>query len=76
MRPVLVDINQSQAAPRLSAEVSAIPLRVRLMAALPLINLITGLVVAALTSGRRRRRGAGRSTSWSRWRSRPRSRSS
>jgi adenylate cyclase len=51
MRPVLVDINQSQAAPRLSAEVSAIPLRVRLMAALPLINLITGLVVAAITSG-------------------------
>ena len=59
MRPVLVDINQSQAAPRLSAEVAAIPLRVRLMAALPLINLITGLVVAAFTSGRRRRRGAG-----------------
>jgi adenylate cyclase len=51
MRPVLVDINQSQAAPRLSAQVSAIPLRVRLMAALPLINLITGLVVAAFTSG-------------------------
>ncbi len=51
MRPVLVDINQSQAAPRLSAEVSAIPLRVRLMAALPLINLVTGLVVAAFTSG-------------------------
>ena len=51
MRPVLVDINQFQAAPRLSAEVSAIPLRVRLMAALPLINLITGLVVAAFTSG-------------------------
>jgi class 3 adenylate cyclase len=51
MRPVLVDINQSRAAPRLSAGVSAIPLRVRLMAALPLINLITGLVVAAFTSG-------------------------
>ena len=51
MRPVLIDINQSQAAPRLSAGVSAIPLRVRLMAALPLINLITGLVVAAITSG-------------------------
>jgi adenylate cyclase len=51
MRPVLIDINQSEAAPRLSAGVSAIPLRVRLMAALPLINLITGLVVAAITSG-------------------------
>src|SRR5439155_320133 len=37
MRPVLVDINRSAAAPRLSAEVSAIPLPVRLMAALPLI---------------------------------------
>jgi adenylate cyclase len=54
MRPVLVDINRSEAVPRLSAEVSAlpaIPLRVRMMAALPLINLITGLVVAAFTSG-------------------------
>jgi adenylate cyclase len=51
MRPVLIDINESLPTPRLSADVSAIPLRVRLMAALPLINLITGLVVAALTSG-------------------------
>jgi adenylate cyclase len=51
MRPVLIEINQSRAAPRLSAGGSAIPLRVRLMAALPLINLITGLVVAAFTSG-------------------------
>ena len=51
MRPVLIDVNESAAAPRLSARVSAIPLRVRLMAALPLINLITGLVVAAFTSG-------------------------
>ena len=51
MRPVLIDINQSEAAPRLTARVSAIPLRVRLMVALPLINLITGLVVAAFTSG-------------------------
>jgi adenylate cyclase len=37
--------------PRLSAAASAIPLRVRMMAALPLINLITGLVVAAFTAG-------------------------
>ena len=51
MRPVLIDINQSLPTPRLSAAASAIPLRVRLMTALPLINLITGLVVAALTSG-------------------------
>ena len=50
MRPVLVDINQ-QLAPRTVARVNAIPLRIRLMVALPVINLITGLVVAALTSG-------------------------
>jgi adenylate cyclase len=50
MRPVLVDLNECEVAPRRSAEAPAIPLRVRLMAALPLINLITGLVVAALTS--------------------------
>jgi class 3 adenylate cyclase len=52
MRPVLLDVNSHELAPRgLSAQVSAIPLRVRLMTALPLINLITGLVVAAFTSG-------------------------
>jgi class 3 adenylate cyclase len=50
MRPVLIDINR-EVGPRYSAEVSAIPLRVRLMATLPLINIITGLIVAALTSG-------------------------
>jgi adenylate cyclase len=50
MRPVLLDINDSQDAPRLKAPIEAIPLRVRLMTALPLINLITGLVVAALSS--------------------------
>ena len=50
MRPVLLDINECAVAPRTSARIPAIPLRVRLMAALPLINLITGLVVAALTS--------------------------
>jgi class 3 adenylate cyclase len=50
MRPVLLDISASDSAPRVSAAIPAIPLRVRLMAALPLINLITGLVVAALTS--------------------------
>ncbi len=48
MRPVLVDISQ-EAPPRLETT-SALPLGLRLMAALPLINLITGLVVAALTS--------------------------
>ena len=49
MRPVLVDINRSLH-PRLKAQPYALPLRVRLMATLPLINIITGLVVAALTS--------------------------
>ena len=50
MRPVLLDIsdNRRRRGPR--SRRPAIPLRVRLMTALPLINLITGLVVAALTS--------------------------
>jgi adenylate cyclase len=51
MRPVLLDVNESKGAPRVRTPIAAIPLRVRLMAALPLINLITGLVVAALSSG-------------------------
>jgi len=50
MRPVLVDINQ-EVSPRLEMQGSALPIRVRLLAALPLINVITGLVVAALTGG-------------------------
>jgi adenylate cyclase len=58
MRPVLVDINRA-VSPRLTARVSALPLRVRLMAALPLINIITGLVVAALTSGGQGDQGLG-----------------
>ncbi|MGH3374815.1 MAG: hypothetical protein ACRDP6_08750, partial [Actinoallomurus sp.] len=45
MRPVLIDIHNSERTPRLTAPISAIPLRVRMMTALPLINLITGLVV-------------------------------
>ena len=49
MRPVLVDVNRSVAAP-VEAGMSALPLRVRLLAALPMINIITGLVVAAVTS--------------------------
>jgi len=49
MRPVLIDINQA-VTPRIQSAVSAFPLRVRLMGALPLINLIVGLAVAALTS--------------------------
>ncbi len=49
MRPLLLDINRSLPA-RKSADFWAVPLRIRLAVALPLINLITGLVVAALTS--------------------------
>ncbi len=47
MRPVLVDISR-EVSPRLS-QPPALSLRVRLLASLPLINIITGLVVAALT---------------------------
>jgi adenylate cyclase len=50
MRPVLLDINSSLS-PRLAVkDFFAVPLGTRLLVALPLINLITGLVVAALTS--------------------------
>ena len=49
MRPVLLDINSSLA-PRLRTGFWAVSLRTRLLVALPMINLITGLVVAALTS--------------------------
>jgi adenylate cyclase len=49
MRPVLIDINR-EVSPRLRAQPEALPLRLRLLATLPLINIITGLVVAALTS--------------------------
>jgi adenylate cyclase len=49
MRPVLVDINRV-VSPRLHTRATAFPLRVKLLAALPLINIITGLVVAAFTS--------------------------
>ena len=49
MRPVLLDINR-EVSPRLRSEPETLPLRMRLMAALPLINIITGLVVVALTS--------------------------
>ena len=48
MRPVLLDINRS-ATPPLETNEAALPLRVRLLAALPMINIITGLIVASLT---------------------------
>jgi adenylate cyclase len=49
LRPVLIDINQ-QGTPRAEVGLSALPLRWRLLLTLPLINLITGVTVAALTS--------------------------
>lgn len=48
MRPVLVDINQV-VSPRMTLA-RAISLRTRLLAALPAINVVSGFVVAALTS--------------------------
>lgn len=49
MRPILFDINAALEAPVKISQPS-IPLRVKLLATLPLINVITGVVVAALTS--------------------------
>lgn len=48
MRPVLIDINRA-VSPGLVSQVTAIPIRVRLLAVLPMINVITGVVVAAIT---------------------------
>jgi len=48
MRPVLVDINHA-VAPRFRTPVRPVSLRFRLLATLPMINVITGLVVAAIT---------------------------
>jgi adenylate cyclase len=50
MRPAVVDINRVLP-PRLSTGQKAIPLRFKLMAALPMINVITGLTAAALSGG-------------------------
>ena len=49
MRPVLLDIN-SQVSPRTEADLPTISLRWRLIAAAPLITIITGFVIAAITS--------------------------
>lgn len=49
-RPLLVEINQ-QVSPRTDANVSALSLRWRLLLTLPMINAITGMTVAALSSG-------------------------
>lgn len=50
MRPVVVDINRVLP-PRLTTGHKAIPLGWKLMAALPMINIITGLVASALSGG-------------------------
>ncbi|MFM8527662.1 MAG: adenylate/guanylate cyclase domain-containing protein [bacterium] len=49
MRPILYDINEGLTEP-VRIERPDIPLRVKLLASLPLINVITGMTVAALTS--------------------------
>ena len=49
MRPVLVDINHSLP-PRQHADTAAIPLRWKLLATMPLINVITAFVVQALST--------------------------
>jgi len=48
MRPVLKDINR-QHAPWARSDIQVLPLRVKLMVSLPLINVITGLTAAALS---------------------------
>jgi class 3 adenylate cyclase len=49
MRPILIDI-AANGGPPLMRNAPAMSLRVKLLGALPLINIITGLVVAALSS--------------------------
>ena len=49
MRPILFDINSALDRP-VRIERPVVPLRVKLLGSLPLINVITGVVVAALTS--------------------------
>ena len=49
MRPILFDINAALVKP-VKITRPSIPLRVKLLASLPLINVITGVTVAALTS--------------------------
>jgi adenylate cyclase len=49
MRPIIFDINAELDVP-VRIDRPVVPLRVKLLGSLPLINVITGLVVAALTS--------------------------
>jgi adenylate cyclase len=50
LRPVVVEINRV-VPPRLSTGHKSIPLRWKLMVALPMINIITGLIASALSGG-------------------------
>jgi adenylate cyclase len=50
MRPILMEM-RTAGTPGLDCARGALPLRFRLLAALPMINVITGLLVAALTPG-------------------------
>jgi adenylate cyclase len=50
LRPILFDINTALDTP-VRIDRPVMPLRVKLLGSLPLINVITGVVVAALTSG-------------------------
>jgi len=47
LRPILIEINRA-VPPSLANRVKAVPLRLRLLAVLPAINVITGLTVAAI----------------------------
>src|SRR3954464_3693780 len=49
MRPILFDINAALEVP-VRIDRPVVPLRIKLLGSLPLINVITGVVVAALTS--------------------------
>jgi adenylate cyclase len=49
MRPILFDINSALDVP-VRIDRPQVPLRIKLLGSLPLINVITGMVVAALTS--------------------------
>jgi class 3 adenylate cyclase len=49
IRPILFDINEALDKP-VRIDRPVVPLRVKLLGSLPLINVITGIVVAALTS--------------------------
>ncbi|MGB6425118.1 MAG: adenylate/guanylate cyclase domain-containing protein [Solirubrobacterales bacterium] len=58
MRPLLIDINHA-VAPRLRTPIRPVSVRFRLLAALPMINVITGLVVAGITGNGDEQRSLG-----------------